>query len=222
MLVGEVPGDQEDRLGHPFVGPAGQILQHCLAEAGLERENVYITNVVKHFKFERRGKVRLHKKPNSAEVHACQPWLDQEIALVKPKILVCLGSTAAQALLGADFRVTRMRGKWIDSRLAPRVLATVHPSSILRGPHEERDRETRNRLPSHWGNRLSSTPRPSSSRGSAAPSSFACLWIPRARLCPSRLRSSNPAGIRPSIPRPSLPRLGYGMRRGAGREGPRR
>ncbi|HYP78803.1 MAG TPA: UdgX family uracil-DNA binding protein [Steroidobacteraceae bacterium] len=142
MLVGEVPGDQEDRLGHPFVGPAGQILQHCLAEAGLERENVYITNVVKHFKFERRGKVRLHKKPNSAEIHACQPWLDREIALVKPRVLVCLGSTAAQALLGAEFRVTRMRGKWIESRLAPKVMATVHPSSILRGPREERERET--------------------------------------------------------------------------------
>jgi uracil-DNA glycosylase family protein len=142
MLVGEVPGDQEDRLGHPFVGPAGQILQRCLADAGLDRGNLYITNVVKHFKFERRGKVRLHKKPNSAEVHACQPWLDHEIALVKPKVLVCLGSTAAQTLLGEDFRVTRMRGKWIESGLAPLVLATVHPSSILRGPHAERERET--------------------------------------------------------------------------------
>jgi DNA polymerase len=142
MLVGEVPGDHEDELGHPFVGPAGQILQHCLSEAGLDRSKAYITNVVKHFKFERRGKVRLHKKPNSAEIHACQPWLDQEIALVRPKVLVCLGSTAAQALLGADFRVTRMRGKWIASPLAPRVMATVHPSSILRGPHAERERET--------------------------------------------------------------------------------
>jgi DNA polymerase len=143
MLVGEVPGDQEDRLGHPFIGPAGQILQHCLEEVGLDRDQVYITNVVKHFKFERRGKVRLHKKPNSAEIHACQPWLDHEIALVRPKVLMCLGSTAAQVLLGADFRVTRMRGKWIESTLAPRVLATVHPSSILRGPHEEREPETR-------------------------------------------------------------------------------
>ena len=117
-------------------------LRSVFAEAGLERENVYITNVVKHFKFERRGKVRLHKKLNSAEIHACQPWLDREIALVKPRVLVCLGSTAAQALLGAEFRVTRMRGKWIESRLAPKVMATVHPSSILRGPREERERET--------------------------------------------------------------------------------
>lgn len=132
MLVGEVPGDQEDRTGHPFVGPAGMLLQRCLEEAGLERGKAYVTNVVKHFKFERRGKLRLHKKPNSAEIHACLPWLQEEVRRVAPSVLVCLGATAAQALLGPGFRVTTMRGRWVRSALAPHVLATVHPSSILR------------------------------------------------------------------------------------------
>jgi uracil-DNA glycosylase len=137
MLVGEVPGDKEDLAGRPFVGPAGQLLDRALAEAGIDRDLAYVSNVVKHFKFERRGKVRLHKKPNAAEVHACRPWLDAELAVVAPRVLVLLGATAAQALLGAGFRVTRQRGELLDSPLAPSVLATVHPSSILRAPDEE-------------------------------------------------------------------------------------
>jgi DNA polymerase len=141
MLVGEVPGDQEDRTGHPFVGPAGMLLQRCLEAAGIDRGKAYVTNVVKHFKFERRGKIRLHQKPGSAEIRACLPWLENEIRLVQPDVLVCLGSTAAQALLGAGFRVTQMRGRWIASALAPHVLATVHPSSILRSRGPDREAE---------------------------------------------------------------------------------
>jgi uracil-DNA glycosylase len=139
MLVGEVPGDQEDRQGRPFVGPAGRLLDRALAEAGIDREQVYLTNTVKHFKFERRGKVRLHKKPNAEQVHACLPWLEAELAVVRPRVLVLLGATAAQALLGSSFRVSRQRGELLEmeSGLAPRVLATVHPSSILRAPDEE-------------------------------------------------------------------------------------
>jgi uracil-DNA glycosylase len=143
MLVGEQPGDQEDLAGHPFVGPAGRILDRALSEAGIDRRLVYVTNVVKHFKWEPRGKRRIHKKPNSAEIGACRPWLETEIALVKPRVIVCLGSTAAQALLGREFRVTAHRGERIDSPLAPVVMATVHPSSLLRAPDEEsRRRET--------------------------------------------------------------------------------
>jgi DNA polymerase len=143
MLVGEQPGDQEDLSGHPFVGPAGKLLDRALADAGIDRADVYVTNVVKHFKWEPRGKRRIHKKPRASEVAACRPWLDTEIALVKPQAIVCLGATAAQALLGGGFKVTAHRGAFIDSTLAPVVLATVHPSSLLRAPDAEtRRRET--------------------------------------------------------------------------------
>ena len=141
MLVGETPGDQEDRQGRPFVGPAGKLLDRCLAEAGIDRSAAYVSNVVKHFKWTARGKRRLHAKPNAAEIRACVPWLEAEIALVRPKVLVCLGATAAQALLGPDFRVTRQRGTFVESRLAPFALATVHPSALLRGDPETRDAE---------------------------------------------------------------------------------
>jgi uracil-DNA glycosylase len=137
MLVGEQPGDGEDKAGRPFVGPAGRLLDRALEEAGIDRELAYVTNVVKHFKFERRGKVRLHKKPNAEEIRACLPWLEAELAVVRPRVLVALGATAAQALLGSSFRVSRQRGEFVDSDLAPRVLATVHPSSILRAPDDE-------------------------------------------------------------------------------------
>jgi len=134
MLVGEQPGDQEDRKGHPFVGPAGKLLDQALEKAGIDRSRVYVTNVVKHFKWSaaERGKRRIHKKPRDSEIRACRPWLDAELAAVKPDVLVCLGASAAQALLGKDFRVTRQRGKFVPSSIAPHVIATVHPSSILR------------------------------------------------------------------------------------------
>jgi uracil-DNA glycosylase family protein len=137
MLIGEQPGDAEDLSGHPFVGPAGKLLDRALADAGIDRATVYLTNVVKHFKFEPRGKRRIHKKPRASEIGACRPWLDSEIALVKPQVIVCLGATAAQALLGPAFKVTKQRGAVVASPLAPRVLATVHPSSILRAPDDE-------------------------------------------------------------------------------------
>jgi uracil-DNA glycosylase len=137
MFVGEQPGNEEDLTGHPFVGPAGKLLDRALAEAGIDRGAVYVTNVVKHFKWEPRGKRRIHKKPSAREIAACRPWLDTEIALVKPRAIVCLGATAAQALLGRQFKVTAQRGEFIPSPLAPLVLATVHPSSILRAPDEE-------------------------------------------------------------------------------------
>ena len=137
MFVGEQPGDAEDLAGHPFVGPAGKLLDRALAEAGIDRKLVYVTNVVKHFKWEPRGKRRIHAKPNAAEIAACRPWLETEIALVKPRVLVCLGATAAQALLGKSFKVSAQRGTFIPSSLAPRVTATVHPSSILRAPDDE-------------------------------------------------------------------------------------
>jgi DNA polymerase len=137
MLVGEQPGDSEDLAGHPFVGPAGKLLDRALQEAGIDRAQVYVTNVVKHFKWEPRGKRRIHKKPNAGEIRACRPWLDAEIALVKPRVLVCLGATAAQALLGRAFKVSTQRGTFVESPLAPLVTATVHPSSILRAPDDE-------------------------------------------------------------------------------------
>jgi uracil-DNA glycosylase len=137
MLVGEQPGDYEDVAGKPFVGPAGKIMDQALEEAGIDRKAVYVTNAVKHFKWEPRGKRRIHKKPNSREIAACRPWLEAELRLVKPKLLVCLGATAAQAIFGPSFRVTRERGKVLSSKFAPRVLATVHPSSLLRQPDEE-------------------------------------------------------------------------------------
>src|SRR5437660_2585810 len=142
MLVGEQPGDSEDVAGKPFVGPAGKIMDRALEEAGIDRSQVYVTNAVKHFKWEPRGKRRIHQKPNSREIAACRPWLEAELRLVKPKLLVCLGATAAQAIFGPSFRVTRERGKVLSSKLAPRVLATVHPSSLLRQPDEtSRERE---------------------------------------------------------------------------------
>ena len=137
MLVGEQPGDQEDLAGKPFVGPAGQILNRALEEARIDRNAVYVTNTVKHFKWESRGKRRIHQKPGSRDIAACRPWLEAELRVVRPKVLVCLGSTAAQALFGSGFRVTRERGKLLESPLAPRVVATVHPSSLLRQPDEE-------------------------------------------------------------------------------------
>ena len=137
MFVGEQPGDQEDLAGEPFVGPAGRILGKALEEAGINRDEVYVTNAVKHFKWEPRGKRRIHQKPNSREIAACRPWLEAEIRLVRPDVLVCLGATAAQSIFGPSFRVTRERGKILESEIAPKVLATVHPSSLLRQPNEE-------------------------------------------------------------------------------------
>ena len=146
MLVGEQPGDAEDLAGHPFVGPAGKLLDRALEEAGIDRSAVYVTNVVKHFKWEPRGKRRIHSKPNAAEIGACRPWLDTEIALVKPRGLVCLGATAAQALLGKTFKVSRQRGEFVESSLAPLVSATVHPSSILRAPDSRARRDEMKRF----------------------------------------------------------------------------
>lgn len=139
MLVGEQPGDQEDRIGRPFVGPAGRLLDQALREAGIDRSQVYVTNVVKHFKWApaERGKRRIHKKPRYSEIQACRPWLDAELTRVRPQVLVCLGATAAQALLGKDFRVSRERGNFVESALAPYTIATVHPSSILRAQDDE-------------------------------------------------------------------------------------
>jgi uracil-DNA glycosylase family protein len=137
MMVGEQPGDAEDLAGHPFVGPAGKLLDRALEEAGIDRGLVYVTNVVKHFKWEPRGKRRIHAKPNGAEIAACRPWLETEIALVKPRVLVLLGATAAQALLGRAFKVSQQRGQFVPSPIAPRVTATVHPSSILRAPDDD-------------------------------------------------------------------------------------
>jgi uracil-DNA glycosylase len=141
MLVGEQPGDQEDRVGEPFVGPAGRLLDRALGEAGIDRRDAYVTNVVKHFKWEARGKRRIHKKPNLDEITACRPWLDAEIKVVRPTALVCLGATAAQALLGKQFRVTKERGRFVESDLAEYVTATIHPSSILRAKDADRERE---------------------------------------------------------------------------------
>ena len=142
MLVGEQPGDREDLSGRPFVGPAGRLLDEALTEAGIDRLDAYVTNAVKHFKWQPRGTRRIHQKPNWGEIAACRPWVDAELAVIAPRVLVCLGATAAQALLGRDVRVTRDRGRPLESTLAPVALATVHPSSILRAPDEEsRQRE---------------------------------------------------------------------------------
>jgi len=136
LFVGEQPGDQEDRSGKPFVGPAGRLLDECMTEAGIDRSKAYVTNAVKHFKWEPRGKLRLHKKPNSLEIGACRPWLEAEIRAVSPKLIVCLGATAAQSLLGSAFRVTQQRGVVIEPAGLPPIVATVHPSSILRAQDE--------------------------------------------------------------------------------------
>jgi uracil-DNA glycosylase len=141
VLVGEQPGDREDQEGRPFVGPAGRVLDDALEEAGIDRKQVYVTNAVKHFKWKARGKRRIHQKPNAEEISACRPWLDAELSVLEPDVLVALGATAAQALLGRGFRVTRDRGVPVDSDLAPNVLATVHPSSILRARDEAERRE---------------------------------------------------------------------------------
>ncbi len=146
MLVGEQPGDAEDIAGHPFVGPAGKLLDRALEQAGIDRATVYVTNVVKHFKWEPRGKRRIHAKPNAGEIGACRPWLETEIALVRPQALVCLGATAAQALLGTSFRVSKQRGEFVDSSLAELVIATVHPSSILRAQDDETRQEEMRRF----------------------------------------------------------------------------
>ena len=137
LFVGEQPGNEEDLSGQPFVGPAGRLLDEALVAAGIDRTQTYVTNVVKHFKWEPRGKRRIHKKPNASEIKACRPWLEAEISLVKPKIIVCLGATAAQALLGPQFKVSQQRGQFLESNLAPYIVATVHPSSILRTPDDE-------------------------------------------------------------------------------------
>ena len=141
VFVGEQPGDREDIEGRPFVGPAGKLFDEALVEARIDRSQVYVTNVVKHFKWKLQGKRRIHQKPNWREIAACRPWLDAELAILKPRVLVCLGATAAQALLGRDFRVSRQRGELVDSPLAPKAMATVHPSSILRA--EDRNTQFR-------------------------------------------------------------------------------
>jgi DNA polymerase len=143
MLVGEQPGDREDIEGHPFVGPAGRVLDQALEEAGIDRGDAYVTNVVKHFKWKPRGKRRLHQKPNAEEISACRPWLDGELKVVKPEVIVCLGATAAKALLGPSFRVTRERGRFLEPDFAPLATATVHPSSILRVQEDEERRIAR-------------------------------------------------------------------------------
>src|ERR1700728_1973957 len=137
VFIGEQPGDEEDRQGHPFVGPSGKLLDRGLEEAGIDRSQVYVTNAVKHFKFEERGKRRIHKKPNSVEIRACRPWLEAEINLIQPRIIVCLGATAAESLFGSAYRVTKARGLFVENSWAPHVTSTVHPSSILRAPDEQ-------------------------------------------------------------------------------------
>ncbi len=137
VFIGEQPGDEEDRQGRPFVGPSGKLLDRALVEAGIDRTLVYVTNAVKHFKFEERGKRRLHKKPNGIEISACQPWLEAEIKLIRPEIIVCLGATAAQSIFGGAYRLTKERGQFVRNSWAPHATSTVHPSAILRAPDEE-------------------------------------------------------------------------------------
>jgi len=137
MMVGEQPGDQEDLAGHPFVGPAGRLLDRALEEAGIDRSEVYVTNAVKHFKFEERGKRRIHKKPSASETKACRPWLEAELEVIRPKIIVCLGATAAQSVFGSDYRLTKERGKFVNHAWAPMATSTIHPSAILRAPDED-------------------------------------------------------------------------------------
>jgi DNA polymerase len=139
MFVGEAPGDEEDTRGHPFVGPAGKLMERAFDEAGIDRSKIYLTNAVKHFKWRPRGKRRIHEKPSAREILACDPWLRSELKLVDPFLLVALGATAAQSLFGKDFRVTQMRGKWIETPLAAKAIATIHPSAILRTPDDLRD-----------------------------------------------------------------------------------
>ncbi len=136
VFIGEQPGNDEDLKGAPFVGPAGKLLDRALVDAGIDRSDVYVTNAVKHFKFEERGKRRIHKKPNTSEVDACHPWLEAELLAIRPKMIVCLGATAAQALLGRSYRLTKQRGEFVEHAWAPQITATVHPSAILRAPDE--------------------------------------------------------------------------------------
>jgi len=143
MFVGEQPGDHEDLQGKPFVGPAGKLFDKALEDAGIDRSQAYVTSVVKHFKWQPRGKRRIHQKPNWSEIAACRPWLDAELEVIQPRVLVCLGAVAAQTLLGRDFRVSKQRGQLVQSDLAENVIATVHPSSILRADDESRDRQYR-------------------------------------------------------------------------------
>jgi DNA polymerase len=146
MLVGEIPGDEEDRRGKPFVGPAGRLLQDAIRESGMSPRDAYVTNVVKHFRWEQRGKRRLHKKPSWRQVEACKPWLAAEILVIKPQIIVCLGSTAAQSLIGRDFRVSKQRGKFVRADGSPVLIATYHPSAILRAPDARARRQKRDEL----------------------------------------------------------------------------
>jgi uracil-DNA glycosylase len=141
MLVGEQPGDQEDRQGQPFVGPAGALLDKALEDAGIPRDEVYVTNAVKHFKWEPRGKRRIHKKPRASEIKACRPWLEAELRAVKPAVIVCLGATAAQSVFGSQFKLMQQRGRVLASALAPQAVATIHPSAVLRAPDSEGRRE---------------------------------------------------------------------------------
>jgi uracil-DNA glycosylase len=137
IFIGEQPGDEEDRKGHPFVGPAGKLLDRALTDSGIDRSLLYVTNAVKHFKFEERGKRRLHKKPSGLEIRACRPWLEAELNLIQPQIIVCLGATAAQSIFGSTYRVTKERGQFVANSWAPHVTSTIHPSAILRAPDEE-------------------------------------------------------------------------------------
>jgi DNA polymerase len=137
VFVGEQPGNDEDLAGKPFVGPAGRILDQALAEAGIDRGDVYVTNTVKHFKWEPKGKKRIHKKPNAGEIAACRPWLQAELSVLRPEVLICLGATAAQALIAKDFKVSQRHGEMLSSSLAPQIMATIHPSAILRSPDDE-------------------------------------------------------------------------------------
>jgi uracil-DNA glycosylase len=137
VFIGEQPGDQEDRQGKPFVGPAGRLFDRALSDAGIDRLGVYVTNAVKHFKFEERGKRRIHKKPNGTELKACRPWLEAEVALIRPSIIVCLGATAAQSVFGPEWRVTKERGRFVEHPWAPHATSTIHPSAILRAPTDE-------------------------------------------------------------------------------------
>ncbi len=141
VFIGEQPGDEEDRQGRPFVGPAGRLFDRALEEAGINRSAVYVTNAVKHFKFEERGKRRIHKKPNASETRACRPWLEAELAILRPTIIVCLGATAAQTVFGADYRVTKERGQFVKHDWAPQATSTIHPSAILRAPDDQREIE---------------------------------------------------------------------------------
>ncbi len=141
VLIGEQPGDEEDRKGHPFIGPAGRLLDRALVDAGIDRSLVYVTNAVKHFKFEERGKRRLHKKPNGLEIRACKPWLEAEIQLIQPQIIVCLGATAAQSIFGGEYRLTKERGRFMETQWAAHATSTIHLSAILRAPDEQRHLE---------------------------------------------------------------------------------